>query len=195
MPQIVRATAEADGASIALTVVRIADPEPNLPVANGGTGEVQMRGYALTPRLHKLAREDYFTPDGFCHTGDMGLVDDQRIHFVGRSGDMTKTCGSNVSQAEVEQEMQLLDGIHSAYVVGLPDHQRGQLVVAAVVARDGPDPDKVVVEAELRKRLSSYKVLRAYVRIARKEMPMLRGNKVSRRAIEAPIAEKLYGKG
>lgn len=175
--------------------VRIADPETNLPVADGGTGEVQVRGYALTPGLHKLAREDYYTPDGFYHTGDLGLVDGQRIHFVGRSGDMIKTSGSNVSPAEVEQEMQLLDGIHSAYVVGLPDHQRGQLVVAAVVARDGADPDMAVVEAELRNRLSSYKVPRAYVRISREEVPMLPSNKVSRRAIEALIADKLSGKG
>ena len=44
-----------------------------------------------------------------------------------------KTANSNVSPAEVELEMQQLDGVHSAYVVGIPDVERGQLLVAAVV--------------------------------------------------------------
>ncbi len=171
--------------------VRIADPETNLPVADGEAGEIQVRGYALSPALHKLEREAYYTVDGFYHTGDMGLKDGERIHFVGRNGDMIKTAGSNVSPAEVEQEMQLLPGIHSAYVVGLPDDQRGQLVVAAIVARDGGVVDTAAIEAELKKRLSSFKVPRAYVQITREEVPMLPSNKVSRRQIEALLAEKL----
>ena len=47
------------------------------------------------------------------------------------------------------------------------------------------------IEAELKKRLSSYKVPRAYVQIAREEVPMLPSNKVSRRQIEAMMAERL----
>lgn len=171
--------------------VRIADPETNLPVPDGEAGEIQVRGYALSPGLHKLEREAYYTPDGFYHTGDMGLREGSRIHFVGRNGDMIKTNGSNVSPAEVEQEMQLLAGVHSAYVVGLPDDQRGELVVAAVVARDGAEIDTAEIEAELKKRLSSYKVPRAYVQIAREEVPMLPSNKVSRRQVEALMAERL----
>jgi len=171
--------------------VRIVDPETNLPVPDGEAGEIQVRGYALSPGLHKLERDAYYTPDGFYHTGDMGLREGSRIHFVGRNGDMIKTNGSNVSPAEVEQEMQLLPGVHSAYVVGLPDEQRGELVVAAVVPRDGAEIDMAQIETELKKRLSSYKVPRAYVQIAREEVPMLPSNKVSRRQIEALMAERL----
>ena len=171
--------------------VRVADPDTNLPVGDGETGEVQVRGYALSPGLHKLDDRAYYTPDGFYHTGDMGLVEGSRIHFVGRNGDIIKTNGSNVSPAEVEQEMQLLPGVHSAYVLGLPDEQRGQLVAAAVVARDGAELDFAEIEAVLRKQLSSFKVPRAYVQIARDEVPMLPSNKVSRRAIQAMLAERL----
>ena len=45
--------------------------------------------------------------------------------------------------------------------------------------------------ANLRERLSSYKVPRAYVEIAREEVPMLHSNKVSRRHVEAMMKEKL----
>ncbi|MEY4161144.1 MAG: hypothetical protein RLZZ136_1765 [Pseudomonadota bacterium] len=171
--------------------VRIADPETNLPVPDGEPGEIQVRGYALSPGLHKLERDQYYTPDGFYHTGDLGLIEGTRIHFAGRSGDMIKTNGSNVSPAEVEQEMQLLPGIHSAYVVGLPDDQRGELVVAAVVPRDGAMLDMAAIEAELKKRLSSFKVPRAYVQIAREDVPMLPSNKVARRQIETLLLAKL----
>lgn len=170
--------------------VRVADEEGN-QVGDGEVGEIQVRGYPVTTGLHKIEREEYFTPDGFYHTGDMGLVEGSRVHFVGRNGDMIKTMGSNVSPAEVEMELQALEGVHSAYVVGLPDKERGQLVVAAVVPREGAKLDFADIEATLRKRLSSYKVPRAYVEITREEVPMLHSNKVSRRQIETLMASKL----
>jgi acyl-CoA synthetase (AMP-forming)/AMP-acid ligase II len=160
-------------------------------VENGGVGEIQVRGYPLTPGLHKVERAEHFEADGFYRTGDMGQVDGARILFVGRNGDMIKTAGSNVSPAEVEMEMQQLDGVHSAYVLGLPDRERGQLLVAAVVAREGADLDFADIEAKLRQRLSSYKVPRAFVKIGREEVPLLHSNKVSRRQLETLMTERL----
>lgn len=170
--------------------VRVVD-ESNRPVGEGEIGEIQVRGYALTSGLHKIERDGYFTDDGFYHTGDLGLVEGSRVHFVGRNGDMIKTGGSNVSPAEVEMEMQAMEGIHSAYVVGLPDAERGQIVVAAVVPRDGAKLDYAQVQAQLRQRLSSFKVPREYVEITREEVPMLPTNKVHRRQIETLVAERL----
>jgi acyl-CoA synthetase (AMP-forming)/AMP-acid ligase II len=122
----------------------------------------------------------------------MGLVDGSRVHFNGRDGDIVKTAGSNVSPAEVEMEMQALEGVHHAYVVGLPDRERGQLLVAAVVARDNSVKlDVAAMEAQLRQRLSSYKVPRAILQIDRDEVPMLPSNKVARREIAALMAQRL----
>ena len=81
--------------------------------------------------------------------------------------------------------------VHSAYVVGLPDDRRGQLVVAALVARDGAKLDMAAIESAMKQRLSGYKVPRAYVELTRDEVPMLPSNKVSRRQIEAILAERL----
>jgi acyl-CoA synthetase (AMP-forming)/AMP-acid ligase II len=171
--------------------VRVWDEDQQAEVPEGGIGEIQVRGYGLTPGLHKIERAGYFEPDGFYKTGDMGLVEKHRILFVGRNGDMIKTASANVSPAEVEMELQALEGVHSAYVVGLPDKERGQLVVAAVVPRDGFELDFLQIEQELRKNLSSFKVPRAYVSIARDEVPVLHSNKVSRRQVERLMAEKL----
>ena len=174
--------------------VRIAN-EDNQPVGNGEIGELQIRGYPVTPALHKIERADYFTTDGYFHTGDMCRIEDRpegrRIHFVGRGGDMIKSASSNVSPAEVEMEMQSLDGVHSAYVVGLPDVERGQVVVAAVVPREGVTLDFAEIEAQLRRNLSGFKVPRFFVEFAREDVPMLHSNKVARREIAALLAKRL----
>ncbi len=171
--------------------VRIVDAD-NRPVGEGESGEIQVRGPAVTTALHKIRREDYFTSDGFLRTGDVGLIDGSRVHFIGRNGDVVKTAGSNVSPAEVEMEMQALEGVHNAYVVGLPDRERGQLLVAAVVARDNSVKlDIENMEAQLRQRLSSYKVPRVILQLDRDEIPMLASNKVARREIAALMAQRL----
>jgi acyl-CoA synthetase (AMP-forming)/AMP-acid ligase II len=170
--------------------VRVANEEGR-PVQAGERGEVQVRGYAVTRGLHKIDRAECFTPDGFYHTGDMADVEGSRILFVGRAGDMIKTAGANVSPAEVEMEIQQLEGVHSAYVVGLPDRERGQLVVAVLVPREGATLDLDKIEMTLRQRLSGYKVPRAFAVIAFNEVPMLPSNKVARRQIEAMMAKRL----
>lgn len=175
--------------------IRIAD-EDDRPVAPGEVGEMQVRGYPVASGLHKIEQTEHYTADGFYHTGDMCVIEQtvegrQRVHFVGRGGDMIKVASSNVSPAEVEMELQSLDGVHSAYVVGLPDKERGALLVAAVVAREGATLDVAEIEGELRRRLSGYKVPRAYVQLAREEVPLLHSNKVARREVARMMVERL----
>ncbi len=170
--------------------VRVVDAA-GAAVGEGATGEIQVRGYALTPGLHKVEQAEYFTADGFYRTGDMGLVDGSRIHFVGRNGDIIKTAGATVSPAEVEMELQELQGVHSAYVVGVPDPERGQMLVAVVVPREGATLDFSRLEQALRQRLSSYKVPRVYLSITRDEVPLLHSNKVARRELQALVVKKL----
>jgi acyl-CoA synthetase (AMP-forming)/AMP-acid ligase II len=174
--------------------IRIADEE-NRPVGDGETGEMQVRGYPIATGLHKIEKTEHYTPDGYYRTGDLCLIEDRpqgrRIHFVGRNGDMIKVASSNVSPAEVEMELQSLEGVHSAYVVGVPDKERGNLLVAAVVPRDGAGLDLAAIEGEMRGRLSSYKVPRAYFRLEREEVPLLHSNKVARREIAKMMAERM----
>ena len=171
--------------------IRIAN-EHNEQVGDGEIGEMQVRGYPVTPGLHKIERNQFFTPDGYFKTGDMCLIEGRRVHFVGRGGDMIKTASSNVSPAEVEMELQSIDGVHNAYVVGLPDHDRGQIVVAALVAREGVGTlDIAKIEAQMRQNLSGYKVPRALIQIEREEVPMLHSNKVSKRLLAEMMIERL----
>ncbi len=171
--------------------IRVAD-ENDQQVGDGEIGEMQVRGYPVTPGFHKIEKSEMFTADGYFHTGDLCLVDGARVHFVGRSGDMIKTASSNVSPAEVELEMQTLPEIENAYVTGLPDKERGQIVAAAVIASEGAgELDFEAIEAQLRRNMSGYKVPRAYVQIKREELPMLHSNKVSKRLLADLMIERL----
>ena len=54
--------------------------------------------------------------------------------FVGRNSEMIKRAGINVSPAEVENILLAHAGVAQAAVVGVPDEERGELIVAFVVA-------------------------------------------------------------
>ena len=67
----------------------------------------------------------------------MRIDADGFFYFVGRLGSMIKTAGANVSAAEVEKAIAKVTGGTVAYVVGIPDAERGQLVAAVVSVPDG----------------------------------------------------------
>ena len=93
--------------------------------------------------FYKVNRSEVFTRDGFYPTGDLVRLDaDGYLYFVARRGDMIKTRAANVSRLEVEAALRGLPGVELPVVVGLPDPELGQRVVAAVVPAKGASPDR-----------------------------------------------------
>jgi len=141
------------------------------PVADGNTGEIQVRGACVTPGLYKLPRADAFTDDGFLRTGDCGEPRNGSVVFRGRLKEMIKTAGANVAPAEVAVALLAVDGVAAAHVVALPDAVRGEVVAAAVVADDGVELDPDAIRSELRMQMSTFKVPRVIVQFRREELP------------------------
>ena len=152
--------AETGGYSIEGLSHLLVDPATGDPVPPGTDGEIWVRGYSLMQRLYKREREDVFTPDGYYRTGDCGVqYDDGWIKFTGRLGDLIKTGGgTNVTPGEVEQALTGCDGVLEAYVVGAEDGHNGTIVAAAVVPRGEAELDPAELRAQVRSRLSAYKV-------------------------------------
>jgi acyl-CoA synthetase (AMP-forming)/AMP-acid ligase II len=151
-----------------------------------------VRGPTVALRLQKVQRADVFTVDGFLRTGDLGVRHGRRVSFLGRIGDMIKTSGANVSPPEVERELQSLDGVAAAHVVGLDDNKRGQVVAAAVVRVPGSTLTADDIRARLRERLSVYKVPRAIVFFdSSDQVPMTPTMKVRKRELAELIAQGL----
>jgi acyl-CoA synthetase (AMP-forming)/AMP-acid ligase II len=91
-------------------------------------------GYYRAPKLDAEA----FDRDGYFLTGDLGTIEaDGRIRFRGRLKEMIKTGGVNVALIEVEQVLLQHPDIVQAYLVGVPDRSKSEIVAAAVELRGG----------------------------------------------------------
>ncbi|HLX87785.1 MAG TPA: class I adenylate-forming enzyme family protein [Acidimicrobiales bacterium] len=142
-------------------VVRIVDRETGVPLPAGAPGEIRVKGPTLMKGYLKVAPEEVFDTDGFFPTGDAGMVDDEgRLHWLGRTDDLIKTGGANVSPVEIETELLHHPDLHSALAVGVPHDTLGQVVVVCAVAHPGRPVDEDGVRAFLRGRLASYKIPR-----------------------------------
>jgi acyl-CoA synthetase (AMP-forming)/AMP-acid ligase II len=151
-------------------------PVPGFETKVDDNGELCIRGPFMMQRYYKRSREECFDADGWFRTGDLVRVDrDGLVYFVGRLGSMIKTAGANVAPAEVERAIAKATGL-TAYVIGIPDAERGQQV-AAVIATEG-DIDLKALRHELARELSAYKIPRRIVVVAPARVPVLSSGKV-----------------
>ncbi len=127
--------------------LRIVD-DNNCPVPAGETGMIEVRGdnvfagYWQMPE--KTAQELHV--DGWFTTGDLGQRDvDGYITIVGRSSDMIISGGLNIYPKEVETVIDRIAGVVESAVIGVPDADFGERVVAVVVreAATGISPDDI----------------------------------------------------
>ena len=150
---------------------RIVDPETGADLEDGLPGELWLRGPMLMEGYYGRERFETFTNDGWYRSGDMFVRDPLGYYFFkGRNGDMIKTGGANVSPREVEGAISELSGGVPSIVFGVPDADRGQIVVAAILSRDEVDVASLL-EA-LRSRVSHYKIPRTIVRIDPRDVPL-----------------------
>ena len=166
---------------------RIIDPETGDDLAPGQEGEVLVRGYSLMLGLYKKERADVFDADGWYHTGDRGYFRDGWFFFTGRQSDLIKTAGSNVAPVEVEACLLAEPEVKLAFVVGVPDADRGENVVALVVPWVGEAAAGLgaALQMRLKERLSSYKVPTLVAVIGEGDVPWLVSQKADRRALVA----------
>ena len=129
--------------------VVVADPDTDLPLPLGETGEILVRprvpfcfnvGYHQMPDKTVAAWRNLWF-----HTGDAGKFDDAgRLHFVDRLNDRIRRRGENISSYEVETVINGYAGVIESAVVGLRvQGAGGEDEVLAVVAVEGPAPDPV----------------------------------------------------
>jgi fatty-acyl-CoA synthase len=129
------------------------------PVPPGTVGEIAHRSpHLMVGYLDDPARTaDAFRGDWF-HSGDLGYYDEfGLLHVVDRKKDMIKSGGENVASREVEEVLYQHDDVQEVAVFGLPHPVWVEVVVAAVVARDGRALDPEVLIAHCRSRLAGFK--------------------------------------
>lgn len=115
----------------------------------GEIGEVVARGDLLMSGYWRLPDKTAETlVDGWLHTGDRGLIDEQGYLFLkDRLRDVVITGGFNVYPVDVENALGQHPAVHECVVFGLPDDKWGESVQAAVQLR--PEVLPLPAEAEL----------------------------------------------
>jgi 2-aminobenzoate-CoA ligase len=115
-------------------------------VPDGTVGHLAVRGptgcrYLADDRQTKYVR------DGWNLTGDAFVRDkDGTFHFAARADDMIISSGYNIAGPEVEAALLAHADVAECAVVGAPDQERGQIVEAHVVLREGVNGDALMAK-------------------------------------------------
>ena len=138
--------------------VRVADAAgAPLPVGDIGEilvrGDTVMAGYWRDPQASAAALRD-----GWLFTGDMGALDqDGFLTLKDRSKDVIISGGSNIYPREVEEVLLLAPGVAEVSVVGTPDPEWGEVVVAFVVPKAGCEADTAQLDALCLEHIARFK--------------------------------------
>lgn len=145
----------------------------------GEEGEICMRSPSLLKAYWRKPEETAAAlRDGWLHTGDIGLIDDEGyLHFLGRRKEMLKVKGMSVFPAEIEALLGQHPSVIGSGVIGRADAERGQVPVAFVRLAADTSLGADELTAWCRANMATYKV--PEIRIIA-ELPMTATGKVKK---------------
>lgn len=158
--------------------VAVLDADGN-PAAAGEIGEIACRGdVVMSGYWNNAAATSATLVAGWLHTGDMGSFDARGyLTLRDRSKDVVISGGSNIYPREVEEVLITHAGVVEACVVGAPDDDWGEVVVAFIVGT-APEGD---LDAYLLERIARFKRPKRYVYVD--ELPKNSYGKVLKREL------------
>ena len=175
------------GRGLALSRFRIVR-EDGSPCAPGEAGQVllqgpgMMTGYWRDPEATAAA-----LGDGWMHTGDIGVIDDEGYFtFVDRLKEIIKSGGFNVSPSEVEAVLLDFEGVIEAAVFAVADEKYTEVVCACLYSETKVDVQDVFDHCS--RRLASFKLPR-YVIPLSAPLPRLANEKIDRRRLKSEFAD------
>ncbi|XP_042482911.1 4-coumarate:CoA ligase 1-like [Macadamia integrifolia] len=169
--------------------LKILDPETGVTLPRNQPGEICirgaqiMKGYLNDPE----ATERTIDKEGWLHTGDVGLIDDNdEMFIVDRLKEIIKYKGFQVAPAELEGMLIAHPQISDAAVVPMKDELAGEVPVAFVVKSNGYE----ITEDDIKKYISKQVVF--YKRISRvffiDAIPKAPSGKILRKDLRAKLA-------
>lgn len=158
--------------------------EDGSPTATGEIGEIVCRGDVVMSGYWNNPDATAATlRDGWLYTGDMGSFDARGyLTLRDRSKDVVISGGSNIYPREVEEVLIEHPAVTEACVVGAPDPEWGEIVVAFIVG--SPDPEEL--DAHLLTRIARFKRPKRYEFVD--ELPKNSYGKVLKRELRARVA-------
>jgi long-chain acyl-CoA synthetase len=158
------------------------------PLPSGEDGEIWVRGDSVMRGYHHDEEETAraLRPEGWLRTGDIGRLDAEGyLAITGRLKELIIVGGENVHPGEVEAVLSAHPAVAECAVLGAPDRQRGEQVVAFVVIRPGEEAGERDLRAHCRERLAGYKVPRKF--LFEESLPKLPTGKVDKGRLAAGL--------
>ncbi|MEB3049203.1 fatty acid--CoA ligase family protein [Mycolicibacter sp. MYC123] len=154
------------------------------PVPAGQPGELFVRGEQVSGTYTGIG--SVLDADGWFPTRDLAVLDDEGYLFIiGRSDDTIIRGGENIAPAEIEDVLVEHPEVSQVAVVGAPDPEWGQIIVACVVPAPGKSPDPAVLREYVREQLRGSRTPDRI--IFRPELPTTPTGKVLRRDIVSDL--------
>ena len=142
---------------------RIIDPETGKDLPDNEIGEFVTRGYHVMKGYYKMPRETAaaIDSDGWLHTGDLALrTPEGNYKITGRLKDMIIRGGENIYPKEIEEFIYTHDKVQDVQVIGIPDKQLGEEILAAVILKPGETMTAAELQDYVRQNMAKHKVPR-----------------------------------
>ena len=164
--------------------IRVLNRETGEACPLGMPGEILVQGFNLMTGYYKLPlSEQAIDDEGWLHTGDMGMLDDEGyLTLTGRYKELIIRGGENIMPGEVEAAIAELPAVREVKVVGVNSAFYGEVVVACVILAPNAEWDESEARTRLLKSLARYKVP-AYF-IVYESFPMLASGKIDAIALK-----------
>ncbi|MGD8890651.1 MAG: AMP-binding protein, partial [Desulfobacterales bacterium] len=153
-------------------------------------GEIWVRGDTVTTGYWNQPDETKRAfSDGWLHTGDLAVVDDEGyVNIVDRKKDMIVTGGENVYSTEVENVLYMHPKVFEAAVFGVPDEKWGEAVMAAVVLKENESATQEEIIQFCKQHQASYKAPKSVVFI--NELPKTGTGKITKKALRKSYSKE-----
>ncbi|MBR2453037.1 MAG: AMP-binding protein [Clostridia bacterium] len=171
---------------------KIVDPETGEDCPDGVNGEFVARGYNIMKGYYKMpkATAAAIDKDGWLHTGDLACrTPEGNYKITGRLKDMIIRGGENIYPKEIEEFIYTHPNVSDVQVIGVPDEQYGEEIMACIILKDGVTMTEQEMKEYILAHMAKHKVPK-YIDFV-KAFPMNAAGKILKYKMREDAVEKL----
>ncbi len=171
---------------------KIINPETGEECEDNVTGEFVARGYNIMKGYYKMpkATANAIDKDGWLHTGDLACrTPEGNYRITGRLKDMIIRGGENIYPKEIEEFIYTHDKVKDVQVIGVPDEQYGEEIMACIILKEGESMTEKEMKDYINANMARHKVPK-YIDFV-KEFPMNAAGKILKYKMREDAIKKL----
>ncbi len=171
---------------------KIVDPETGLDLPDDTPGEFVARGYNIMKGYYKMpkATASAIDKEGWLHTGDIAVrTPEGNYRITGRLKDMIIRGGENIYPKEIEEIIYTHPSVRDVQVIGIPDEQYGEEIMACVIVKEGESLDEKQLREYMLSRAAKHKCPRYFDFVDK--FPMNAAGKILKYKMREDAVERL----